>query len=699
MITPDDCGGAPRTPVAPVTPVPAEHLAPVPAVPEPGAGTPVPVVDSVPVEQHSPPGQHFENPSLPNGWHAPEWDVHLPSVPDAFAFLGTSVVGTGFAVGLAAGMNLVAAKRRWEARQVRNYAAGSLVLPVGAVWSAGSWVAPVSLWWQGSQVLLEHGPFSGGLVAMTASALPVAWGAAAWWRARFLERLNSEGVGKPSKTRRLRRRQEQGKARAARQAAKYGAPLVTGWRKQNVVLGPLSEYVDASQPDTYHQLIDKRDSKLEIPIDGLGHMIVLGKSQQAGKTTMLTRLGTGLYSAYWHRYVRTGEKRPLLIFVDCKGGKQGLQTGRRVVKIAARLGVHPKRIALWPVTNRLDLWDMDAEDMCATLESMINPVQSSNLGEEHFKQNRIRVTKLAVSAPCGPPRSKAEFLERLSVDWLRNVGWKHDTAILDEIEALEQSKPPAVGDVSGKFRNIFSAIGEGFDGGRPLDSFDVIYATVPGTVRGEYARAQVAALNTLIEQFAAGEHDRQIVLIIDEMSAVADKTGGIDQFTIAERLLGMGVIAVFAAQNQYGLGATADDRRRLLESCPSGALLMKLEGAGKVSEVFGSRPVAENTRHTKNDKPGDEGSLGTRDTFFIDPNRLTQFDRGDVVWVQSLQARYGHVIPVDDDEITPLPADPYPQRWATSTLPRVPLQTVRELDSGSARRADLGFDAEGGEAA
>ncbi|WP_330178994.1 hypothetical protein OHB26_21055 [Nocardia sp. NBC_01503] len=605
-----------------------------------------------------------------------------------------------FAIALLLALNVVAAKRRWEARQVRNYALGSLILVLGAMWVANSWFAPLVLWWQGTTVLVHSGPGSGALVAMTAGALPFAWCGAAIYRARFLSRLGTEGIGSPWKTRRLQRRQQMGKAAAARRAAKYGAPLVTGWLKARVVLGPLSERTDATQSSALIQMTDRRTSKLELPIDGLGHMVILGKSQKAGKTTMLVRLGTGLFEAYWHRYVRTGEKRPLLIFVDCKGGKPGLATGRQVVKIAARLGVNPRHIALWPITNRLDLWSMNVDDMCATLESMINPVQSTEAGSEHFKQNRIRVTKLAVTAPCGPPRSKKEFLERLSVTWLKEVGWAHDEAICNEIDALELNKPPAIGDVSGKFRNIFAAIGEGFDGGRPLNSFDVIYATVPGTVRGENARAQVAALTTLISQFACGEHDRQIILIIDEMSAVADKTGGINQFTIAERLLGMGVVAFFAAQNQYGLGQTPDERRRLLESCPSGALLMALEGAGKVSEVFGSRPVTENTRRAKDGKVGDEGTLGNRETFFIDPNRLAEFKTGDVVWVHALKAQWGHVVPVDLDEVTELPTDPYAERWAADTVARVPLARVRDLDSGRARQADLGLDGnEGGEAA
>ncbi|MFD7841369.1 hypothetical protein ACFV4K_00315 [Nocardia sp. NPDC059764] len=640
----------------------------------------------------------FDNPALPNGWHAPDWHIRIPDVGDVFAALGTLTLGLGFILMLGIGMNVVAAWRQWEARQVRNYALGTLVLPIAGMWIADSWVTPVSLWWQGTQVLVHTGPWSGAIVAMTAGCLPLAWAGTALYRARFLARLSTEGVSSPWKTRRLQRRQEHGKARAARRAARYGAPLVAGWLKTRVVLGPLSERTDGTQPSTVARLADQHRSRLEIPIDGLGHMVVLGKSQKAGKTTLVVRLGTGLYSAYWHRYVRTGEKRPLLIFVDCKGGKPGLQTGRQVVKIAAKLKVDPKRIALWPITNRLDLWAMDVEDMAATLEAMINPVQSTDAGAEHFKQNRIRVTKLAVEAPCGPPRSKKEFLDRLSVDWLTKVGWAHDDSILAEIDALEKNKPPAIGDVSGKFRNIFAAIGEGFDGGRPLDSFDVIYATVPGTIRGEYARAQVAALNTLISQFACGEHDRQIILIIDEMSAVTDKTGGISQIDIAERLLGMDVVAFFVAQNQFGLGQTPDERRRLLEACPSGALLMAQEGAGKVSEVFGSRPVTENTRHARNGKVGEDGTLGNRETFFIDPNRLAEFERGDVVWVHALKAQWAHVIPVDLEELTPLPADPRADRWAVNTLPRVPLQEVRNLDSGRARRADLGFN-EGGEAA
>lgn len=642
LITPQDCGTDPTVPPTTTTAVP---------IPEPSP-TPGTLVSSAAPQQPSP--SRFDNQTLPNGWHAPNWSVHVSSVTDVLAWCATLLLGLGFLVVLAVGMNVFANWRRWDARQVRNYALGALALPVGAMVLTNSWFAAPGLWWQGTRVLADSGLGSGALVAMTAGCLPLAWGAAALYRARFLTRLGTEGVDSPWKTRRLLRRQQHGQAHAARRAAKYGAPLTTGWLNNRIVLGPLSERTDATQPTTVTQLTSKRSAKLEIPIEGLGHMIVLGKSQKAGKTTMQVRLGTALYEAYWRRYVRTGEKRPLLIFLDCKGGKPGLATGRQVVKIAHRQGVQPQRIALWPITNRFDLWDMSVDDQCATLESMINPVQATDAGAEHFKQNRIRVVQLAVNAPGGKPINKEDFQQRLTLDWLTDAWAGHD-AILAEIKDLQQNKPPAIGDVAGKFRNIFNAIGEGFDGGRPLDSFDVIYATTPGTVRGEYARAQVAAITTLISQFACGEHDRQIVLIIDEMSAVSDKTGGINQFTIAERLLGMGVVAIFSAQNQYGLGQNQDERRRLLEACPSGALLMALEGAGKVSEVFGTRPVTENSRHSKNGKPGEEGTLGNRETLFIDPNRLAEFDRGDVVWVHALKAQWGHVIPVDLDEITELP--------------------------------------------
>ncbi|MFI1920531.1 hypothetical protein [Nocardia sp. NPDC020380] len=655
-------------------------------------------MSSVAPQSQSQSPSRFENSSLPNGWRAPDWHLHISSVATVFGWLGTVVLGVGFVIVLAVVMIRVAHWRRWDARQVRNYALGTLVLPLGAMLIANSWLVAPSLWWQGTKVLIHFGSVSGALVAMTAGCLPLAWSAAALYRARFLARTGTEGAESPWKTRRLLRRQQQGQAHAARRAARYGAPLVTGWLKNRAVLGTLSERTDATQPTTVTELVTKRSAKLEIPIDDLGSMFVLGKSQKAGKTTMQVRLGTALYEAYWRRYVRTGEKRPLLIYVDCKGGKGGLATGRQVVKIAHRQGVRPSGIAFWPITHRLDMWDLSEDDQCATLESMINPVQATDAGAEHFKQNRIRVVQLAVRAPGGKPTSRDEFQERLSLSWLKEH-WEGHEAVLAEIDDLQQNKPPAIGDVAGKFRNIFNAIGEGFDGGRPLDSFDVIYATVPGTIRGEYARAQVAAITTLITQFACSEHDRQIILIIDEMSAVSDKTGGINQFTIAERLLGMGCVAIFSAQNQYGLGNTPDERRRLMEACPSGGLLMVQEGAGKVSEVFGTRPVTVNSRHSMNGKVGDEGTLGNRETFLIDPNRLAEFDRGDVVWVHALKAQWGHVIPVELDEITALPADPHPERWAANTKPRVPLRAVRDLDSGRARRADVGFDDDGGEVA
>lgn len=687
-----------KTCVPLITPQDCDPEAPSPApIPGPDTDSPAPPPADGSAGQAPNPVTHFHNPDLPTGWHVPEWHIHLPTVSEALATLGTGLAAVGFVLAAGVGMNAVACWRRWEARQVRNYAAGTVILPAGAVVVSESWTEPARLWWQGAQVLAHHGPCVAAVVALTTGALPVAWGAAAVYRARLLDRLHTRGVGSPARTRRLMRRQQLGKARAARAAARYRAPLTTGWLHSQVVLGTLSERTNASQPGALTQLVDRRTSRLQIPVNEVGHMFCVGKSQHSGKTTTQIRLGVGMYAAFWHRYVRTGERRPLLIFVDCKGGKPGLVTGRHVVKIAARLGVAPSRIALWPITNRLDLWSMDIDDMCATLEAMINPTQANDLGQEHFKHNRIRVTKLAVTAPCGPPRSSREFLDRLSVPWLQQQ-WAGNESILTEIDALQQSKPPAVGDVSGKFRNIFAAIGEGFDGGRGLDSFDVLYATVPGTVRKEYARAQVAALTTLVKQFACADHNRQIVLIIDEMSAVADKTGGIDQVDIAERLLGMGVVAVFVAQNQYGFGATLDERRRLMEACPSGGLIMAQDGADKVAEIFGTRPVAEATAHTLGNRYGTEGSVGSRDTYFIDPNRLREFGRGDLVWVRGLKADWGHVIPVDPDTLTPLPRDPAAHRWTVGTAPRVPLQTVRDTDVNPvARRADLGFTGEGGQ--
>ena len=82
---------------------------------------------------------------------------------------------------------------------------------------------------------------------------------------------------------------------------------------------------------------------------------------------------------------------------------------------------------------------------------------------------------------------------------------------------------------------MFESLGDAFEGGRGLETFDALYCCAPGTTRPETARAQVAAITTMLLQYASSDHGRRIRLVIDEASAVCDDNGDIGMTNIAER--------------------------------------------------------------------------------------------------------------------------------------------------------------------
>jgi len=86
------------------------------------------------------------------------------------------------------------------------------------------------------------------------------------------------------------------------------------------------------------------------------------------------------------------------------------------------------------------------------------------------------VVGLAVHAPCGPPRSSAEFLARLDAGWL-TAACAGDPAGAADARAAG----PHAGEVRLRFRALFTRLGGGFDGAAAVTDFDVLYCIVEGT--------------------------------------------------------------------------------------------------------------------------------------------------------------------------------------------------------------------------
>ncbi|WP_369024135.1 hypothetical protein [Nocardia cyriacigeorgica] len=683
MLTPEDCAGAAQ--VAPAPPAVPPFAAP--AVPAPAA--PAPVYEQVPTDQVlAPPApaagvpadpSPIEHVLPPEGWEPPSWDFSMPSVDSVIDTAISAGMGAGVAFAASAGMVQVARSQGWEAREIRNWAFGSMAMPVGAVLIERDWTAPLDLVAEGAAAAQLGGGFIlGGVAAMAISAIPLGWTAAMLWWARHREQVEGGLAGSPRKTLRYQRRHQAAKARATRKAAKQAVPLTVGWPVPSaIVLGVASQTSDPTPGSVWSSLIARKKGLMTLPLAAADeHLVMLGNTG-SGKTTTYKRVGAALFTADWQKYLHGGP-RPLLVMLDCGGDPK---TGREFVEMMARLGVQPDRIGLWPDQASLDLWTLGAEQITEILQKTVCPVPPSDSAQEYFFKGRRRVVRLAmgtaahIGRPVPPPRSRAELFARMASPKALKALYPHDQAILEEIDGFGTTKPPMVASVAGMLRDVWDSLGPALDSGKSFDDFDAIYLRVPGTTMKDTARAQAATvLEMLIKYAATGDHGRRIRLGLDELSAVNDAQGDIGVVEILERARKYGLSCLLNAQSFEGLAPTAETARRIMVGASGGAILMRNEGADEASKIFGTAPKSEGTRHTLGGRHGDEGSTGISESYLVNPDRLREMRKGEAVYVHSRAAVWGSIVPITLDDITPIEQTAATKR--TPVEPKVRLKPV-----------------------
>ena len=660
--------------------------------------TPTPVSEQVPAGQGAPaPDDSTGSPLIeaatppPDGWNPPSWDLSLPSV-DSVVDVAVSA-GTGAGVTLAAGVGIVqvARSKGWEAREIRNWSFGSMVMPVGAVIVDRDWSAPVDLVAEGAQAVQLGGGFIvGGVAAMAVSAIPLGWTAAMFWWARRREQVEGGLAGSPRKTLRHQRRHQAAKAKAARKASKSTAPLTIGWPVPTAIcLGVTSQDSNPTPGSVWSSLFARNKRLLTVPIKALDEHVVMLGNTGSGKTTSYKRVATAAFHADWQKHLGGGP-RPLLVMLDCGGDSK---TGREFIEMMARLGVQPDRVGLWPDQASLNLWSLDPEAVTETLQKMVCPVPPSDAAQEFFFKSRRRVVRLAmgtaahVGRPIPAPRSRAELFARLSSLKALKALYPHDKAVQDEIDGFEMTKPPMISSVSGMLRDVWDSLGSALDNGKSFDAYDAIYLRVPGTTMKDTARSQAAAvLEMLIKYAATGEHGRRIRLGLDELSAVNDSNGDIGVVEILERARKYSLSCLLNAQSFEGLAPNAETARRIMVGAAGGAILMRNEGADEASKIFGTMPKSEATRHTMGGQHGDEGSTGISESYLVNPDRLREMEIGEAVYVRGRHASWGRVVPIQLDDIEPIEQTQHTTRPPTEPKKRLtpvantPINDVVDLD-------------------
>ena len=147
------------------------------------------------------------------------------------------------------------------------------------------------------------------------------------------------------------------------------------------------------------------------------HMVIIGATG-SGKTNLMIRLWAGWFTATLQAHRSGRGDRPLLVVLDCKGGRDARRKADRTRRLL--YGAGARRVAIWPDEARLCLWDLPPDELAVVLYQMIDT--GTGTGNAAYYADLLQaVITLAILAPCGPPLSTQAFLDRLNAKWLQGA--------------------------------------------------------------------------------------------------------------------------------------------------------------------------------------------------------------------------------------------------------------------------------------
>jgi hypothetical protein len=159
--------------------------------------------------------------------------------------------------------------------------------------------------------------------------------------------------------------------------------------------------------------------------------------------------------------------------------------------------------------------------------------------------------------------------------------------------ALLRSAAGHIGDIALRFRTLFRRLGDGLDGPGGFADADAWYCILEGTSEIAVAEAQARALVDLLASFATRGQDRDILLAVDEFSAVSRR---LPIWQLYERARSLGLAVQVSAQSWQGLAAREDERYRIAATADGGIWLLRTPHPEPVTGLAGSHPAADTAR-------------------------------------------------------------------------------------------------------
>jgi hypothetical protein len=378
------------------------------------------------------------------------------------------------------------------------------------------------------------------------------------------------------------------------------------------------------------------------------HMVVVG-STGSGKTNLMIRLWAGWFTAHLER-ARSGRgHRPLLIVLDCKGGRDARVKAERTRRLL--YGAGARRVAIWPDEARLNLWELPPADLAVLLYQMID----TGTGNAAYYADILQAAvTLAVTAPCGPPPSTAAFLDRLERGWLQRA-WDdgHHPGQAERVKAAARHLP----DIQLRYATLLGRLGPALDGPGRLDEADAWYCILEGTREPSVAEAQAMALTELAAQVATsldGEQ-RAMLLAADDYSAVSRR---VPLSNLYERGRSLGIGVQVSAQSWQGLGATEDERYRIAATADGGVFVLHTSYPEPLTGLGGRRRVLETAHKVIGNAWGDEGTTREQRAWNADPELIRRLEVGQACYIHRGAATFVQVARPKPSPLTLMPPPP-----------------------------------------
>jgi len=378
------------------------------------------------------------------------------------------------------------------------------------------------------------------------------------------------------------------------------------------------------------------------------HMVIVGSSG-SGKTNLMIRLWAGWFTATLDQ-ARSGRgNRPLLIVLDCKGGRDARTKANRTRRLL--YGAGARRVAIWPDEASLCLWNLPPQDLAVLLYQMID----TGTGNAAYYADILQAAiTLAVTAPGGPPLSTAAFLDRLDARWLLHAwGDGRHAAEVDRIAGAKRHLP----DIQLRYATLLARLGPAMDGPGTLADADAWYCILEGTREPSVAEAQAMALTELAAHAATDldAEPRAMLLAADDYSAVSRR---VPLSNLYERGRSLGIGVQVSAQSWQGLGDSEDERYRIVGTADGGIFVMNTSYPDPLAALAGTRRVLETAHKFIGNAWGDEGTTREQQAWIADPNIIRRLQIGQACYLHHGAATFLQVARPKASPLTLLPPPP-----------------------------------------